>query len=554
MRANLSDARYVGAFLTAAVGLINIGSALYPAIPSRMELLQDVLPLHVIRGSQTATVFVGFLLILLADGLRKRRKRAMQITVGLLFLAVLLNLAKGLDYEEALISGSLAAYLVAMRRSFDIPSQVAVPRQIAQYLATIGLLYYCYVLVGFIILRRVVTPPPSIRGATSEPFHLLLGAPHYHYLTPQAHWFARSLIVVGSVVVLASLVQLMRPLIPHRAASDDDVQQVRELIGRHGSDTLSYFSLQDGRSYFFHPSREAFLSYRLWGTVAIVGGDPIGPPHLVPELVEFFIQYAHTSGFQPCFLGVAAGSLQLYSERGMRTLKIGEEAIIDLPAFDQSVLKRKVRRAVRHTMDLGVETLNYRRADLPTHIETQMQEISREWVQAKGGTERGFSMTLGRLPTPADSDCEVTVAVKDDRVLGYLCTAPVYQSNGWSLDAMRRRANTPNGLMECLVVKTAENYRARGYKLLSLNFATLSNSEDDIESRALEGTRRFLFEQLSTFYQLKSLYQFNNKFLPQWHSRYLAYQDVLTFPKLAVAIVQSEDPVRIPSPASIFRR
>jgi phosphatidylglycerol lysyltransferase len=108
--------------------------------------------------------------------------------------------------------------------------------------------------------------------------------------------------------------------------------------------------------------------------------------------------------------------------------------------------------------------------------------------------------------------------------------------------------------MEFLIIRAAEAYRDRGYRTLSLNFATLSNESGDIDSRALEGTRRFLFEHLSSFYQLKSLYQFNSKFAPRWESRYLAYRDVLKIPKLAVAIAQSEDPIRIPFLSALFRR
>ena len=85
---------------------MNILSALFPAIPSRMEILRDLLPMHLIRASQTATVLIGFCLILLADGLRKRRRRAMQVTVALLVASTVLHLSKGLDFEEALMEHS----------------------------------------------------------------------------------------------------------------------------------------------------------------------------------------------------------------------------------------------------------------------------------------------------------------------------------------------------------------------------------------------------------------------------------------------------------------
>src|SRR5207248_10094446 len=104
---------------------------------------------------------------------------------------------------------------------------------------------------------------------------------------------------------------------------------------------LSYFALQHGRSYFFDPDGEAFLSYRLWGSVAIVGGDPIGPAHRLPGLIRSFVEYADAGGLEPCFLGVGAGGLGTYTAAGLKTLKIGEEALLDLAEFDASALKRK---------------------------------------------------------------------------------------------------------------------------------------------------------------------------------------------------------------------
>lgn len=533
---------------------MNIVSALYPAIPSRLELLKDLLPLHVIRGTQTATVLAGFFLILLADGLRKRRQRAMHVAVVLLLLSSLLNLTKGLDYEEATAAAVLAAALIAGRSTFNVASRITVPRHVLQQLGTFALLYYGYVLGGFLILRRAVRPAPTLLGASAEPLRLIIDAPHYQYLTAQAQWFGRSLAGLGSVALLWTVIQLLRPLIPRRAASAHDVDLVRSLVRRYGSDTLSYFSLQDGRSYFFDASNEAVLSYRLWNDVALVGGDPVGRRDRFPALIACFLDYAEVTGLEPCFLGISPDCVPLLQGAGLRTLKIGEEAVVDLPSFDHANLKRKVRRAVRHVEELGFRTAVYRRDALPLSLLEQMQAISAQWVKLKGGVDRGFSMTLGRLPGFQDRDCEVVVGLQGDTVWGYLCLAPVYQGAGWSLDAMRRLPESPNGFMEFLVARAAEEYRARGYEALSLNFATLSNEEDDIDSRMVESTRRWLYENLSSFYQLKSLYQFNRKFQPRWRSRYLAYRDVLKIPKLALAIVQAEDPIRLAALVDVLRR
>lgn len=526
---------------------MNVLSALYPAIPSRMELLRDVLPLHVIRGTQTLTVLVGFFLILLADGLRKRRRRAMQIVVVLLLASSVLNLAKGLDFEEASIAAALALGLVACRSAFNVSSVLPTPRRLLSRIGALAVMLYGYVILGFLVLRHAVRPAPTLSTASLEPLRALWDAPHFHYLTPQSQWFERSFAFLSSVALLFVLVQLLQPLIPHRSATPLDLSRVRGVVHRYGSDTLSYFAFQHGRSYFFDDTGEAFLSYRLWRTVAIVGGHAVGPCDRIPALIAQFIAFTTENGIEPCFLGISGADLGVYGNLGLRTLKVGEEALIDLPSFDTSALKRKVRRAGRHIEDVGIRAITYRRDALPASIVQQMEDISRNWIAARGGSERGFSMTLGRLPGSSDGDCEITLGMKGDRVCGYLCVVPAYSGSAWSLDSMRRHENEPNGLMEYLVMRAAETYRDRGFRTLSLNFATLSNAQNNIDSRILENTRRFLYDHLSSVYQLRSLEQFNGKFQPIWQSRYLAFREVRVFPKLAVAIAQSEDPIRIPA-------
>lgn len=542
-----------GALFAAAAGLMNILSALYPAIPVRMEVLHDLLPVYIIRASQTATVLAGFCLILLADGLRKRRRRALQLTLLVLFTSAVLNLTKGLDFEEAITVLAVGALLLAGRSAFAIPSRMPAPRHVLRRVITLGMLYYCYVLTGFLVLRRAIHPAPTILTSTLEPLRLLVAQPYFQYATPHAHWFARSLVLLAGLAALYALAQLLRPLVPAAHASSGDLQRARALVHRYGADTLSYFALQDGRSYFFDETGEAMLSYRLWGTVAMVGGGPVGREDRFAPLIAAFLEYAESNGIDPCFVGVPHTALEQYRRAGLRLLKIGEEAIINLHEFDPARLKRKVRRAARHLEELDVQAVRFPAESIPESIRSQLEMISQQWVESKGGAEQGFSMTLGRLPRAQDHGCQVVAAMQGETVLGYLSFVPAAQSGAWSLDAMRRRPGGPNGLTEFLVIAAAQLYRSEGYHALSLNFASLANSENDIASRVLDGTRRFLWEYLSSVYQLKSLYLFNNKFQPTWRSRYLAYRDVLKIPKLAVAIAQSEAPIQVPS-VSIFRR
>ena len=59
-------------------------------------------------------------------------------------------------------------------------------------------------------------------------------------------------------------------------------QLARALVHAWGVDTLAPFVLRADKSYFFADDESAFLAYRVVGGVAIVSGDPIGPPRARP--------------------------------------------------------------------------------------------------------------------------------------------------------------------------------------------------------------------------------------------------------------------------------
>jgi lysylphosphatidylglycerol synthetase-like protein (DUF2156 family) len=547
--------RFLLAVATALAGVMNIVSTLFPAFHWRYLLLRDMVPTRLINDSNIATVLFGILLILLADGLSKRHRRAMWLTLGVLSVSAALHLTKGLDYEEALICLGLAALLFARRGDYQVASRPLGIRTGVGLAAGFALLYYAYDLLGFRLLDRWITPRPTFLGALLEPWRLVFDTRLYHYHGYQAHWFGTSLVLLGCAAVAFATVVLLRPLIPVHASSSADRARARAIVRAHGHDTLSYFSLRDDRRYFFDETGKAFLSYRIWRNVALVGGDPIGPSRAVGDLIEEFLEFSQGNALIPAFLGTNGRNLSTYRDMGLRVLKIGEESVIRLADLDVASLKRKVRRAERHCLELGMSATIYPASQLPAAYREQAMQISKRWVKAKGGAERGFSMTLGRFPRRDDLDARVLVAAKEGEVAGFLTFVPVFGSGSWSLDMMRRKMDAPNGLTEFMVLQAARMLQNEGADFMSLNFASLSSTEACIsEPRAVASLRRFIFDNLSSMYQLKTLYSFNAKFEPEWSSRYLVYGSLMRAGKVIMAVVQAEDPIKLSTLAGVLKR
>lgn len=316
-------------------------------------------------------------------------------------------------------------------------------------------------------------------------------------------------------------------------------KQIQELLKQYGDDTLSYFHLQSNRSFFFSPTGTSFLSYTLIYKIAIVAADPIGAQEEIALLVSSFLTYCEMWGVKPLFIGINKRHLPLMKTLQLQTLKIGEEAILDITSFTRDHLKKKVRRAVRHIEHMHVDVFFYTPLTIPEGILFQVTQLSNAWLKKNGKKEKGFSMTLKRLPDKRDEDCQFAVAVENNAVIGFLCFMPVYQNHALSLDYSRRKDNTYNGLNEFLIIKSAEYYKTKGIKKLSLNFAVFSNMVETNYSLKKKVMRRFL-KPIRKFYKVDGLREFNEKFVPEWHERYIAYTSLRHMPRYMLAILRTE--------------
>jgi uncharacterized protein (TIRG00374 family) len=85
------------AVLTAGMGIIDVLSGLTPALHDRMKILEQYSPFGLDVGGHLTSVLAGFALLLLADGLWRRKRLAWALTVTILLISVPVHLFKGLD-------------------------------------------------------------------------------------------------------------------------------------------------------------------------------------------------------------------------------------------------------------------------------------------------------------------------------------------------------------------------------------------------------------------------------------------------------------------------
>jgi len=502
------------AFGAALAGAIGIVSALTPEFADRSELVRGVLPPGVPEAARVLALSFGIVLIWTARGLARRRWRAWKLAVALVCASAVAHLAKGLDFEETATTLVLLAALWRWRREFSVRGDPATRWPLAQALA--GL-----VAVGALIWLRT-----SDHVGYSERIEEALGA-------------------IAVVLALRALYLWFRPHVHRGRQSDEARLLAREIVRDEGRDSLCYFALRQDKSWFFSPTGRSFLAFKVVGGVALVSGDPIGEPEELPDLVRHFTAEAHARGWRVAIVGAAENGRAMYRELGLRSLYVGDEAIVRPESFSLDGRPiRKVRQSVTRLEKAGYTARVLAPWEVDAELRGQIEEVSAEW--RAGTRERGFSMAMDALFRYPDS--VIVVASDADRhVGGFLQLVPSPATNGYSLATMRRRLDTPNGLMEFLIVEALAWARESEVSELSLNFALFGRVlRADDRHRLL----RWLLLRGDRFFQIERLHAFNRKFFPEWRPRYLCFEHYADLPYVALVYGHLEGFLVAPGPRS----
>jgi lysyl-tRNA synthetase class 2 len=495
-----------------AVGLVNLVSALTPNVAWRHHLLLQLEPVEAVPVFHTLAVPASVTLVVCAFYLRARRHRAWQAALVLLIVLGALELLKGLDFEEALLSWGAAALLWWGRASFYVRHERLRPSR-----ALLGLA--AAVAGGGSMLAWT--------GATAQ-------------LHDELAWVPVALGGLTLAAILTLAYVLFRPLGPPRTLPDGDARKTAvELVHRHGRDTLAFFKLRSDVHYCFSRDRRAFLGYRVANGVMLVAGDPVGDQEALPGLVGDACAFAEARGLRLAALGASEALLPVYRQAGLRALYVGDEAIVETAGFSlEGRAIRKVRQSVSRLEAAGysVEARGVRSLDEGTL--SQLEHVSELWRE--GGAERGFTMAMDCI---RGEHCGggVVVAARDAEgaIRGFLHFVPSYGRAAMSLSFMRRDRSTPNGLTEYLVVKAIELLRERGIEELSLNFAAFGRLLDRPRGRVERMLGRLVVYG-DGFFQIESLYRFSAKFGPRWEPRYLVFEGSLGLPRVSLAALRIE--------------
>ena len=499
----------------AIVGCIGIVSSLTPEAADRYRIVKGVLPPGVPSAARIVALAFGIALIWLSRSLARRRQRAWELAVLVVIGSAIAHLARGLDVEEAATTLVLLVALIRWRGRFTVPGDPEAARPllvVALIAVAVGMATLGFELRGGDIPDRL--------GDVFEAAGLVLG--------------------------FAGLFLWLRPLSHAVEQTVAERRAVRELVDAYGTDSLSFFALRKDKSYYFSPSRHAFLAYRVVAGAALISGDPVGEEHEFDGLLDAFRAFAHEHGWRLAVVGANAENLARYERLGMRAIAIGDEAVLVPAEFSlEGRAIRKVRQSVSRLQKAGYRFRVVRADDLDAQLRNELHAVSEAWRGNRA--ERGFSMAMDDLYAAGTA---FAIAESEEGVVGgFLHLAPSPAGGGWSLSTMRRRPHTPNGLTEFLVVETLVWAKENDVSEVSLNFCALTDfvAPDRALTMPRRAVRRLLLAADSVF-QLERLHSFSRKFHPHWRPRYLCVEKLTDLPLVGLAYLHVEQLLVPPVP------
>lgn len=543
----------LAAAVTAITGLVNVASAVTPDIRWRGVLLLHLEPLSTIKFFHALALPAGTALLIVAPYLLKRRRRALEVAIGLLVVLGILNLLKGLDFEEALLGWAVAAILYRGRAAFNVSHDPLTLRSAVWRVPLVAVIAIAVITVADWASHRGAKLG-KVLGETSALAQFKSGSLRFGTHTAGAfHHAVRfawiplgvHLVEIGALLVIAYLI--FRPLAGPRSWPAPAVRRrAVQVVQQHGHDTLAFFKLRPDKQLYFNQARTAFIGYRIEAGTLLISGDPVGPPETFADLLLGVRRFARARGLKLGAVGASEGLLPIYQGLGLRSLYLGDEAVIEVDRFSlEGRAIRKVRQSVSRLSKAGYTAELRRLHEIDDVTMEQIEHVME--VGRIGRSERGFAMGMDGIRGVLEEDTVLILARDGEgNVRGMLHLVPCYGRPALSLSLMRRDPATPNGLMEFLVVSAIEEVRALGVKEISLNFAALSRYMRDPSSwfeRLLGRAARVM----NPYFQIESLYRFNVKFFPRWDPRYLIYEGRLGLGRAALASIWAEGQLPKPS-------
>ncbi len=491
--------------VTFAIGAMLVVSGATPAFGSRLALLHTALPLWTIEFSDFLASLTGVVLLFVSRGLFHRLDGAWWLALALATANLVFSLGKGLAIGETMVIACLIVLLLATRRQFTrSASFLGQPFTIGWFVA-VSIVVVAAAWILFFAFR-------DVRYSRELWWQFELDA--------QAPRAMRALLGATLVMLGGALSQLLRPT-PGRVSlpTEEDLERAAAIV-RDQDRSDAMLAMMGDKSFLFSASGRSMLMYGKRGRSWVALYDPIGPTEEWPELIWRFVELADMHGGRVAFYEVKPNNLTFYLDAGLKVMKLGEEARVELAAFSTqgsagSALRYALKRGEREQFDLEIIPPGEagRVADILTGI-------SDAWLAARKAGEKAFSVAAF---TPEFVATQYVALLRQaGQPVAFVTLMTTDLRTEATVGLMRQTPDASGYAMEYIFTRLALYLKDAGFSVFSLGVAPLAGITRTPLSSSWHRVAGVLWRHGGRFYGFKGLRAFKSKFHPTWESRYVA--------------------------------
>lgn len=160
----------------------------------------------------------------------------------------------------------------------------------------------------------------------------------------------------------------------------------------------------------------------------------------------------------------------------------------------------------------------------------ELKDISDAWLQDKNTGEKGFSLSYFNEDYLAGQP--IAVVEKDGHFLAFANLWASENKYELTVDLMRFKPESPNGIMDYLFIEVMLWGKASGYQWFNLGMAPLSGLEARSMAPFCIKLGALVYQYGEHFYNFQGLRQYKEKFDPIWTPRYLAVPSGFVLPRI----------------------
>ena len=468
----------------------------------KIHLFGKLFGSHTLGFSNDLSILIGFLSIIAACMLRYKSKTIYKATFVLIIVGIFTLLSKGFYPGEIVISVIAIYILYRSRSSFYRVSFIMGWKNTIKdaFILLASLIGYYGVLDIYLVYTR--------NHLAKELFRQLGG-------------IALSMFIVAVVIYIIIYFMNNESKIPNKTFYDYE-EDINEIVKNYRGSSLTHLVYLRDKFIYMNDDKDVMFQYQIYSDKIFVLGNPIGNQEKIFAEIENFYEFADKYGYTIVFYQIEENMIKYLHAHGYDFMKIGEEAMIDVPTFEVVGNKMKSLKKSRNKMVSEGYTFDM---IYPPHSEETiktLKAISDDWLE--GRPEKGYS--VGFFDEYYFSKEAIGVVRDADGVIrGFANLMNMYNDGeSFSVDLMRFEKNATRGIMDYMFINLVEVGKEQGYKKFNMGMAPLANVGTSKYAFFSEKVSLQIYEYGQIFYSFKGLRKFKKKYTNNWEPRYVAYR------------------------------